>query len=140
MMGISLTSMFSIRTYLPLSIERITWSIWSSSPWISIVTVSSQLFFYPTGASVMIRRTPCTIAEPAPLHTVPENNMLPDHFTISARLFPVSRYVVQSDICSAPRERYRSMLGLFQSRHAHSSRPQPRSIVICASLFKSAFP
>ena len=70
------------------------------------------VILYPAGASEMIRdafrarcamslRTRCArdsipraIAEPDPLHTTPEHNMLPDHLSISASLFPVSRYAI----------------------------------------------
>ena len=59
---------------------------------------------YPAGASEMIRDAfrarcardsiPRAITEPDPLHTTPEHNMLSDHLSISASLFPVSRYAI----------------------------------------------
>ena len=42
--GIIQLSMFSMRTYLPASIARITLSMASSVPWISMVTLPSHSF------------------------------------------------------------------------------------------------
>ena len=76
--GILRLSKFSILTYRPASIARITQSMFSSAPWISMVTLPSHSFLTQPVA-VQFCGMAGTIAEADALYPAKEGDVFADH-------------------------------------------------------------